>query len=106
MIGLPIMYIIIFVENIILLKKAVKSKKILNWIIIFIIEAIMIFVAIDNTHFFETLPTGNVFMGGLNYIGDYIISIAASFLFSGELLVSLLIIILVKVKKNNDNNSD
>ncbi len=103
MIGLPIMYLIIFVENIILLKKAVKSKKNRNWILLLLIEAVMIFVAKDSIDYFDNIPTGGGFMSGLQLFGEVEISKLALFLYCGELIISFFALIIAQAEKDTNN---
>ena len=105
MIGLPIMYLIIFIENISLIIKAYKKRKISSWVFLFIIEVVMIFIAINSKDYFDNLPTGNGFMAGLSHVGEYFASIGALYLYISELIVSFLaMIIMIGTKENNDNS--
>ena len=95
---LLVIYIAIFVIQIILLVKSIKKKEKKYWIRVFVLEIISILVSIILYKYYENLP-GYGFMPGLSYFGEILFSMGAIFLYGIMLCITSLIKIITFEKE-------
>ena len=99
---LSLVYIVIFVLQIILLVKAFRSKNKKIWVALLVLELVSTFVAIGCKEYYNSLP-GYGFMPGLTYMGEVLFSFFASILYGANFLVSACIFIATEEKKRSMN---
>ncbi len=95
-----ITYILIFLLQIVLLVKAVRSKSKKLWVVLFLIELVSMLAAIGLKEYYDKLP-GYGFMPGLTYIGEVLFSFGASVLYGVFFLGSACVFIVKEEKKKN-----
>ncbi|MBO5180242.1 MAG: hypothetical protein J6B87_07865 [Clostridia bacterium] len=95
-----ILYLVIFIGQIVLLVKAIKKKETKSWIKVFLLETFSIIISITLWQYYENLP-GYGFMPGLSYLGEVLFSFASTILSVVMLLITICakIIIYIKSKK-------
>ncbi|MBQ8527578.1 MAG: hypothetical protein IJ429_03805 [Lachnospiraceae bacterium] len=97
---LPMVYIMIFVCQIVFLVKAIKKKNWKTWTILFVLEIASLIIALSLMVYYENLP-GYGFMPGLSYLGEVLASFAAALLFFVIFLISAIICIVISEKKRS-----
>ncbi|MBR4110909.1 MAG: hypothetical protein IKK43_04410 [Clostridia bacterium] len=102
-----ILYLVIFIGQIVLLVKAIKKKETKSWVKVFLLETFSIIISITLWQYYENLP-GYGFMPGLSYLGEVLFSFGSAILSVIVLLITICakIIIYIKSKKNNNKNTD
>ena len=91
-----IVYVAIFVLQIILLVSAIRKKKTSLWIFLFLIEIIPTIIAFILMRYFDNLP-GSGFMPGFTYFGEVIASLGAIILYAIMLFISLCGLVITKI---------
>ncbi len=95
---LLVVYLIVFIAEIILLVKSIKRKENKYWIKLFLIEIIFIVISFVLWIYYDSLP-GYGFMPGLSYWGEILFSIGACFLYSAMLFITTCSRIIIFEKK-------
>ena len=85
---LLILYLVVFIVQIILLVKSIKRKEIKNWIKVFTLEVFSIIISISLLFYYESLP-GYGFMPGLSYLGEILLSFGVAILYSIMLFITI-----------------
>ena len=97
-----IVYVAIFVLQIVLLVSAIRKKEISLWIFLFLLEVIPTIIAFILMKYFDSLP-GYGFMPGLTYFGEVISSLGATILYAIMLFISLCALVITKVISKKDS---
>lgn len=102
-----ILYLVIFIGQIVLLVKAIKKKETKSWIKVFLLEVFSIIISITLWQYYEILP-GYGFMPGLSYLDEVLFSFGNTILSAIMLFITICtkIIIYIKSKKSNNENTD
>lgn len=85
---LLILYLVVFIVQIILLVKAIKKKENKKWIKVFVLEVFSIIISIILLFYYESLP-GYGFMPGLSYLGEILLSFGVAILYSVMLFITI-----------------
>ena len=96
---LLIIYLLFLVLQIVLLVKAIKRKAKKQWLILFALEVVPMFIALWLWRYYENLP-GYGFMPGLSYLGEVLFSFFAGVLYGVNFLISACICLVQKKKQN------
>lgn len=83
-----ILYLVVFVVQIILLVKSIKKKEKKYWINVFVLEIFSIIISISLWFYYESLP-GYGFMPGLSYLGEILLSFGVAILYSIMLFITI-----------------
>ena len=94
---LLIIYIIIFIVQIVLFVLAVKRKTNKTWIFLFSAEIIPMIISLCLMIYYNNLP-GYGFMPGLSYLAEVLFSFGATILYGVLFLVSVCGFVVIKVK--------
>lgn len=89
-----IIYTIIFIFQIVFLVKAIKNKAKEYWIKVFALEIISIIISTILLFYYNGL-SGYGFMPGLSYLGESLLSLGVTILYSVMLFITILIMILI-----------
>lgn len=85
---LLILYLIVFIIQIILLVKAIKRQETKNWIKVLVLEIIFILISIILLCYYNSLP-GYGIMPGLSYLGEILFSFGAAILYFVMLVITI-----------------
>lgn len=94
---LLVIYILIFILQIVFLVNAVRRKTKKHWVIIFMADLIPMIIAYCLMAYFNNLP-GYGFMPGFSYLGEILLSLLALVVYGIMLLVTIILSI-VTMKK-------
>lgn len=95
--ALLVIYILIFILQIVLLVKSVRRKTNRFWKYLFLIELIPMVTASYLVGYFDDLP-GYGFMPGLTYLGEYLFSFGAAILYGFMFLITIIFSLCIKKK--------
>lgn len=94
---LLILYIAVFIAQIVLFVIAIKRKTNKSWLTLFLAEIIPMIISLCLMIYYNNLP-GYGFMPGLSYLGEVLFSFGATILYGVLFLVSVCGFVVIKVK--------
>lgn len=89
--------------QIVLFVKAVKTKRNVYWIFLFVIEVISAAVTEGIARYYDSLPGYSAFMPGLDYLGEVLLCIGAIALYCLMFLISVIVKIVSEERKRKQN---
>ena len=98
-----ILYLVIFIVQIILLVKAIKKKETKSWVKVFLLEIFSIILSIVLWQYYENLPKHG-FMAGLSYFLEIISSLGSTILSAIMLFITICTKIIIYIKNRNNND--